>query len=34
MLNKGYKVKYPSGLRNVTLCPPLSITLTFDNFDK
>lgn len=28
----GYNEKYPSGLRNVILCPPLRITLTFDVF--
>lgn len=28
----GYNEKYPSGLRNVTLSPPLSITLTFEIF--
>lgn len=28
----GYNEKYPSGLRNVILWPPLSITLAFDIF--
>lgn len=29
---KGYNEKYPSGFRNVTLRPPLSMTLTFETF--
>lgn len=29
-IEEGYNEKYPSGLRKVTLWPPLSRTLTFD----